>query len=262
MKEKMRAEDKANVKNSIGRIAFAGISILLQIFWLVFIAVRLNRYSSVITLISSIFAFILVMRIYGQHVNAAFKMPWIMLLLLFPVLGICFYALCGHREAMKGTVRRYAEIDEELFFLLTQEEETMKQLEATDFSVANQCRYILNYGKFPLYQNTEVTFYADAAEGFEAQLQAAASAQKFIFLEYHAIEEASAFGRLKEILAKKVKEGVEVRLLYDDIGSIGFIDVDFIKRMEAIGVKCIDFNPVIPILNLFMNNRDHIKIMV
>ena len=55
---------------------------------------------------------------------------------------------------------------------------------------------------------------------------------------------------------------MEVRLFYDDVGSIGFIDPGFIKRMEAIGVECRVFNPVLPILNIFMNNRDHRKITV
>ena len=81
-------------------------------------------------------------------------------------------------------------------------------------------------------------------------------------MEYHAIEEAEAFGRIRDVLAERAAHGVEVRLFYDDVGSIGFIDPGFIKRMEAIGVECRVFNPVLPILNIFMNNRDHRKITV
>ena len=66
-------------------------------------------------------------------------------------------------------------------------------------------------------------------------------------MEYHAIEEAEAFGRIKDVLAERAAHGVEVRLFYDDVGSIGFIDPGFIKRMEAIGVECRVFNPVLPV---------------
>ena len=76
------------------------------------------------------------------------------------------------------------------------------------------------------------------SEGLAAQLHDLASAEHFIFMEYHAIEEAEAFGRIKDVLAERAAHGVEVRLFYDDVGSIGFIDPGFIKRMEAIGVEC------------------------
>lgn len=258
----MGAEERENVKNSIGRLIFAGLCILLQLTWFLVIMLRLNEYSSVISFISSAITVAVVLRIYVKHENAAFKMPWIILLLVFPVMGLCFYFLFGHKNVVVSKRKLFERLDSQLLPLIPQEEKVLKKLEQTDFSVANQCRYILNYGKFPVYQNTDVVFYADAAEGFDAQLEELKKAEKFIFMEYHAIEEAESFARLKAVLAQKAKEGVEVRLLYDDVGSIAFIDWKFIRRMEDIGVQCVDFNPVIPVLNLFMNNRDHRKITV
>ncbi len=262
MKDKMRTEVKANVKNSVGRLVFAGLCILLQLVWLIFIVMRLNEYSAVISFFSGVIALAVALHIYGMHENAAFKMPWIILLLLFPVLGLCLYGLFGRKGIVAHKRRCFERIDERLFCHIGQKTEVMQALEGTDTGVANQCKYILNYGKFPVYQNTDVVFYAEAAEGFEAQLEELRKAEQFIFMEYHAIEEAECFECLREILARKAAEGVEIRLLYDDVGSVGFIDWDFIKRMEAIGVQCVDFNPVLPVLNLFMNNRDHRKITV
>lgn len=71
-------------------------------------------------------------------------------------------------------------------------------------------------------------------------------------MEYHAIEEAESFARLKEVLEDRTKNGVEVRILYDDVGSIGFIDPGFIKRMNEIGVQCRIFNPITPVLNFLL----------
>ena len=71
----------------------------------------------------------------------------------------------------------------------------------------NQCRYINRFGHYPVYRNTDVIFYPDAAEGLAAQLHDLASAEHFIFMEYHAIEEAEAFGRIRDVLAERAAHG-------------------------------------------------------
>lgn len=81
-------------------------------------------------------------------------------------------------------------------------------------------------------------------------------------MEYHAIEEGQSFGRIMEILERKASQGVEVRILYDDVGSVGFLNLDFIKRMKEKNIQCRVFNPVFPVLKIFMNNRDHRKITI
>ena len=105
-------------------------------------------------------------------------------------------------------------------------------------------------------------YFDEAVKGLEAQLKDLEKAQKFIFMEYHAIEDAEAWHKIQDVLEERVKAGVEVRVFYDDMGSIGFINTDFVKKMEAIGIHCRVFNPFMPGLNLFLNNRDHRKITV
>lgn len=258
----MRTEQKTNVKNSIGRLVFVVLSLIIQVTWIVLLFVKFNKYSATISLCSSILAFFLVFRIYGKHANAAFKMPWIILILVFPVLGICLYVLFGQPLAVSHMRKKFEMINARLNQMLVQKERVMDAIEKQDLCLANQCRYIWNWAGYPLYDNTDVTFYKNASEGFEEQLKEMEKAEHFIFMEYHAIEEAVAFNRLKEVLKKKARQGVEVRLFYDDIGSIGFINLDFIKRMEKQGIKCRVFNPLVPVLNVFMNNRDHRKITV
>lgn len=126
----------------------------------------------------------------------------------------------------------------------------------------NHARYLQDRAGYPAYDNTDVTFYGDTCEALEAQKTALRSAEKFIFMEYHAIEDASAWQELEDILAERAAHGVEVRVFYDDVGSIGFINSKFVKKLAGRGIQCRRFNPVIPILNVFMNNRDHRKITV
>lgn len=258
----MRAEQKTDVKNSVGRLVFAGISVLIQIAWLLFLIIKLNRYSTWISIFTSVLALVMVLRIYGKHSNAAMKMPWIMIILVFPLMGVSLYLLVGNSFFTKKMRTRFAQIDEGLGGFLIQDQETMERLKQQDLAVGNQSCYIWKYGKYPIYQNTDAVYYNEAADGLEAQKECMRQAKQFIFMEYHAIEDAEAFWDIHDILAQKAAEGVEVRVLYDDVGSIGFINTDFIKRMEADGIKCRDFNPVVPVLNLFMNNRDHRKITV
>ena len=87
----MRSEQKRNVKNSVGRLALAALAIIAQIVWLVYIALKLNKYSTVISLCSSLIALLLVLKIYSKRTNSAFKTLWIILILVFPVMGISFY---------------------------------------------------------------------------------------------------------------------------------------------------------------------------
>lgn len=258
----MRTEEKTHVKNSISRLVFVALSVLIQLTWLLLLFVRLNKYSEVLNLISMVLTVVVVLRIYGTQGNSAFKIPWIILILALPVLGLCLYLMFGHKEATGRMRRRFKRIDPKLLAGIQQEPEVMKALEERDFGVANQCRYIQRYSQYPVYRNTDVVFYDQAKDGFEAQLEELRKAESFIFMEYHAIQEKESFGRLKEVLADRAAHGVEVRVLYDDVGSVGFIDPGFIKRMEAVGVQCRIFNPVMPVLNLFMNNRDHRKITV
>ena len=261
-KKQMRSEVKGNVKNSIGRIVFAALAVLLQIGWILILMIKLYQYSSVISLLTSLFALVVALRIYGKHTNAAFKMPWIIVILAFPVFGLCIYGLFGHKEAMHKIIRKFEDVDAQLIPLNVQDETILQQLEQEDPLLANQCHYIWKYGNYPVYDTTAVKFYPEAYLGYEEQLKELEKAKHFIFLEYHAIEEAEAFARLKDVLARKAAEGVEVRILYDDVGCIGFLDKSFIDRMNAIGVQCRVFNYVVPFLNIFMNNRDHRKIMV
>lgn len=258
----MRIEKKTAVKNSVGRLIFVLLSLVIQVAWIVALFVWLNRYYAPLSMFTTIAALLLVLRIYGKHQLAEFKMPWIILIMAFPVLGLCLYLLFGHKDVTKRMRQRFEQIDPRLLAELRQDPAVMEELEKRDIMVANQCRYIHDFSQYPVYHNTAVEFYAEAADGFEAQLEALSHAERFIFMEYHAIEEAQAFSRLKAVLADRAANGVEVRILYDDVGSVGFIDPGFIKRMEAVGVQCRVFNPVMPILNIFMNNRDHRKITV
>ena len=166
----MRTEQKTSVKNSIGRLVFVGISVLLQVIWIINLFLWLNRYSAAISLFSTLIAVSVVFAIYGTHGNMAFKVPWMLLIAAFPIFGLCVFLLFGRSNLTRSMKKRYELIDEELFPFLNGDDEVIKELQEKDLSIANQSDYIWKYGHYPVYHNTDVAFYADASQGLEAQL--------------------------------------------------------------------------------------------
>ena len=140
--------------------------------------------------------------------------------------------------------------------------EAFSHLEEENPSVASQSRYLWHTGGYPVYGNTQVNYYPEASEAFADMKRDLEQAEHFIFMEYFIVQNGTSFQELEDILIRKAGEGVEIRLLYDDFGSITKVGKAFAKRLQSKGIRCIPFNPATPILNLFMNHRDHRKITV
>ena len=255
-------ESKAKTKNGIKRVVFSGIAILLEIIFLLNIFMRLNYYTQILNWTTHIVAILLVLGLYASHQTASMKMPWIILIMSAPILGVTLYLLIGLNGHTRKMKERYRLICEALYRYLPDNSEISKQLSEKNPKASGISEYIRRNADYPVYANTDVTYFDDAFKGLKAQLSEMEKAEKFIFMEYHAIQDTQAWGMIQEVLVRKVKQGVEVRVFYDDLGSIGFINTDFVKKMEGLGIKCRVFNPFMPGLNLFLNNRDHRKITV
>ena len=163
----MRTEERTSVKNSIGRLVFVTLSVIMQVIWICVLVIRLNRYSVGISLFSSIASFLIVLRLYGTHTNAAYKMPWIMLIMAFPIMGLCLYLMLGYPGITRGMRRRFENIDSGLLGRLYQDEQVQEQMQKSSLNAANQSGYIWKHGGYPVYQNTEVSFYRDTIRGLE-----------------------------------------------------------------------------------------------
>ena len=256
-------ENKASTKNGILRMVFVVIAILLEAAILVAMFVTsVGDYAEVIALLSRIVAVFLVLAIYSQNKSASIKMPWLILIMAMPVTGTTLYFTIGLSGSTAKMKKRYKEVDEWLLPHLVQDQEVLSRLEKKDPDRAGTSRYIIRESGFPVNHRTEVTYYKDASEALEAQKQAMREAKSFIFMEYFAIENAKCWRSVEEILIEKVKEGVEVRVFYDDFGSIGYINTDFARRLEGKGIRCRIFNPMVPFFNIFLNNRDHRKMTI
>ena len=255
-------EGRAKTKNGVKRLCFSAVCILLEAAFIIAMITKLNQYAEIINLITRLLAGVLVLKLYASDQTSSMKMPWVILILVFPILGVGLYLLIGLNGGTRKMWERYDQIDRELLPLLPNDSECRETLGRKIPKAGNISDYIQKNASYPVYQNTDVIYYDEAVKGLEAQLADLAKAEKFIFMEYHAIEDAQAWHKIQRVLEDRVKAGVEVRVFYDDMGSIGFINTDFIKKMENVGIHCRVFNPFTPGLNVFLNNRDHRKITV
>ena len=255
-------EKKQSVQNGVRRMAFAVLSMLAEFIVLFMIFLYLNEHFLWIYMLMQVVGAGLVLYIYGRHITAAMKMPWIMLILVMPIFGVLLYLLIGLNGSTRKMTKRYQTIDKVLLPLLPDHDEVMQKEAARDKRLSNLSHYLKKYSGYPVYDDTQVTYYDDGAKGLEAQKEELKKAQKFIFMEYHAIEDAESWKGIEDILVERAKAGVEVRVFYDDMGSIGFITTSFVKKLEDLGLTCRVFNPFAPGMNLFLNNRDHRKITV
>lgn len=258
----MHTKKRKGSGNSIMRAVVVGLSLLLQIGWLLLIILELNRYSTYIALFSSLLASLIVLRLYSKDTNSAFKLPWIMLIMALPVMGMSLYLMTQIRSVSRYTQRKLRAARASIHQSLPDSDDALKQIASLDPAAAGACRHLLTSSCSPVYKNTSVTYYPEAVQAFEAMKLALEQAEDFIFMEYFIVDSGEAFSQIREILSRKARQGVDVRLMYDDFGSIGYVNLRFARELNQEGIRCQVFNPALPVLNLFMNHRDHRKITV
>jgi len=255
-------EKKSAVKNGIVRMVLVLLSILLEVVVIFLLLHYLGSKAGWVYSVLHILSIILVLVIYGSHKTASVRMTWIMLIMLVPIVGTVLFLIIGLNWHTLQMRKRYAELDKILLPLLPPNEEVSRHVREKSGRLSGISAYLKKNAGYPVYENTKVTYYDDGLKGLNAQLEELAKAERFIFMEYHAIEDAESWHEIQKVLVERAKAGVEVRIFYDDMGSIGFINTNFVKKMESLGLKCRVFNPFAPGFNFFLNNRDHRKITV
>ena len=250
------------LKRVVQRVILLVSSFILQIGVISFFLLKYSESFFDFYLASLTLSIIIVFIIINNKSNPSYKIAWIVPVMIFPIFGGIFYLLYGGnklstREKLKMVIQNI-----EMTNSLKQDDEIIKKIGDKSIYAKNQSEYILNYAKCPVYNNTETTYFKIGEEKFEALLRELKKAEKFIFLEYFIIQEGKMFNSILEILEEKAKQGIDVRLIYDDVGCIVTLPHNYKNTLEAKGIKCRVFNPIKPFFTRRLNNRDHRKIVV
>lgn len=211
--------------------------------------------------ICTVLSMIMVIWIIRKYDNPAYKIPWIVMILIFPIFGGLFYLFWGNTPFNRARVRhrqplRYPD------FSGASERPASEALTAALPRHMRGARYIERVNAMPVWQDTATTYYSLGEKQFAAMCEALEQAERFILMEYFIIEEGQMWDTLLDILTRKVKEGCQVRLLYDDAGCLATLPREYDAYLRALGIQAVRFNRFIPLLNTYLNNRDHRKICV
>ena len=179
--------------------------------------------------------------------------------MLFPIVGALLYIVIGgnlHKSKVLKAIKQSEEKGNKYFI---QDEKIKKEIESQNNGKIN---YLMNYLNFPVTKNNNINYYKLGELAYPEMLKELKNAKKFIFLEYFIIKNGTMWSEILKILEEKAKEGLDVRLIYDDMGCIALLPTSYPKQMKEKGIKCIAFNKLNPFLGVIMNNRDHRKMMI
>lgn len=244
------------------RILIVGIAIMAQLIALVWMIIQFQDYFVFFYAASIVLSIIVVLYIVSDSMNPAYKIAWIIPILLVPVFGGLFYIFFGGNKVSKKEKKRMNYIVTKMNSNLTPEKGIMKTLESENITAANQSRYLQNLAYGPLYKNEGTEYFSLGEYKFKRLKKELKNAKEFIFLEYFIISEGKMWNEILEILVEKANEGVDIRVIYDDVGSALTLPYKYDKKLEDMGIKCEIFNPLIPFLSPRLNNRDHRKIAI
>ncbi len=236
--------------------------LLLQMLFLGYILVSGSRISQAFlyTLTGvSILSCLVILSGKGEN---AYKLTWIFWILVLPIFGGFFYMVLQSQWSKKSFARRAKEAEARSKAHVHLPEGHILSPEELEKAGIPALRYLSGSVGFPAYRTESVTFFPSGEEMHEALLRELACAEKYIFLEYFIIEEGEMWSSILDILERKAKEGVLVRVLYDDVGCFTHLSRHYYKKLRALGIEAAAFHPFVSLFSIEQNNRDHRKIAV
>ena len=202
-----------------------------------------------------------ILAIVNRNMPPESKVTWL-LFAVVPVFGFLLYLMIGERRLSKKEIQQLEKMDS-MKFREDNSYDLRVQLKQENKSAFGIVKSLLSMDhNADVYDGTASQYFPLGEEMFEAMLDDLRSAKKFIFLEFYIIDPGLMWNRILEILVYKVQQGVEVKLLYDDIGCMATLSGDYTKRLRKMGIDAHKFNKVIPRMTVAYNNRDHRKILV
>ncbi len=238
------------------------LALVLQ-FLLLFLALfHFFEYISVLVGGATVLTVVMLLYVLNTEDNPSVKLSWVIVITIMPVFGTILYFYLrfdlGHRVEQRMIQKA---MDDSAVFVpdCTPITEAVRD---RDRDLYNLAHYLRAHGNHAIYTNTEVTYFPLGEDKFQEMLRQLEQAEKFIFMEYFSIGPSSMWDELLEVLARKAKQGVEVRVMYDGTCAITYLPYRYPEELEKLGIQCKMFSPLQPLVSTHYNNRDHRKILV
>ena len=201
-----------------------------------------------------------VIRIASSDDNPDYKVPWLLVVLVIPVAGLMLYLMFHSRKLKKKYIRRMHRLKRMAH--TRDDAEDLAALRAADERAGNQVAMLCRIAETHLYRHTAQTWFPLGEDMFARMLEDLRRAERFIFMEYFIIEEGRFWNSLLEVLQEKAAHGVEVKVVYDDIGCMNTLPGDYWRRLGKMGIEATPFALLRGNADSEFNNRSHRKILV
>ena len=242
---------------ALPRALLAVICLLIQLSVTYLVYLAITNELEIVGIIYSVFCLYIVLKIIKESKSYSFTLPWIIIFMIIPIPGSIFYLTIKLNKKLSKFLKSVMEEEKNSKKYLIQDKKVRESFEDN-----SSLRYISDYCNFPVTTNNDVEYFSLGDDAFDTMIKELKKAEKFIFLEYFIINNGKFWNSILEVLEEKVKQNVEVRVMYDDLGCLTTLDGSYYKLLEEKGIKCVVFNQLKPFAGVVMNNRDHRKILV
>lgn len=235
--------------------------LLIQIVLIFFLVAGTVRYFRYGFLLLNFLSVLVCIHLFNKNEKAGYRLTWVFLILLFPFFGGIMYILFYFWSNPKKHKKQLAEniLNSRQSFYLPGD--SLAALTETHPEFKPQAHYLQEYAGFPVYANTKQEYFDSGETFFDRVLQELEKAEHYIFIEFFIMREGIMLDSIIAILEKKASAGLDVRVMYDDLGCFMSLPPDYKTNLEKKGIKCFIFNPFRPIVSSLQNNRDHRKII-
>ena len=254
-------------RRGFGRAIFSRTGLILLLFLvqvglLVSVMVWFQEWQAHVMGGSLVLTMIAVLVVLNSDLDPTAKLTWMVVMIFFPVFGALFYWFTRRDVGHRLLKRVMTERQEQSRHQLEQDSAVMQALEAQAPGAAGMARYVRRSGCFPVFSNTDVTYFPLGEIMFEQMLRELEQAETFIFMEYFILDEGCMWDAILEILKRKAAQGVDVRVMYDGTCEFMLLPRNYPERLKSFGIRCQAFAPLEPFVSTHYNFRDHRKILV
>lgn len=257
-----RAHGLRQFATTWGRAMVIAVAFTLQLSILVAAWTFLAQWSTAIFAIQLVLGVGALLHILNTRMESAYKLAWAIPVLAAPLIGTALYLAFGTRRGTRRQRHRQQVASDRAAAAMTLvpgaphlDDRVMEP------AIRRQLTFLSEASHYRPFDQTHTDYYPVGEEAFEAMLEAIASAQHYVFAEYFIVDEGQMLRRLLEAMARKAAEGLDVRFLYDDLGSFFTLPLDFRRRCQEAGIRAVPVNPVGLGFTTSFQNRDHRKIL-
>ncbi len=242
------------------RYIWAILITLLEVLAVIGVVVALCYYVPYFYIAAYLTSFAVILKIISSDDNPDYKVPWLLLVIILPVAGFMLYFLFYSRKLKKRYIKRLRELHAHTY--KQNDAGLLEKLKLEDPMAASQARLLTEIADTHIFTNTQQKYFPLGEDLHKRLLEDLQRAEKFIYMEYFINEEGIFWNSILDVLKEKAAQGVEVRLLYDDIGCMATLPGNYSKTLKEYGIEAAPFSRLKGNADSEFNNRSHRKITV